>query len=455
MIQSHTEAALQAAQAAAAQVAARVNAQAEAQALAQIEAQRVAAEAAAQATALAASQAASRAAAEAAELAAARASAEAASRSLNVAAAAPAVAPLTPTAPAPAPAAAPAPAKMQIPEEFGLENEHPVLPIPFKATLGDQKLEGAEISVTAAYVKISGAMDPAWKGHKEVVKLQFDFPGFTMSLFPECIVTGSREEGEMTLQFLDPTGPHLPQLRYIINTYIAGDIASLKGMLAYTGATQPKSVKGADPDSRKITLKSVAVGALSLFLITASAAFLYQRITQSTELLPIFIEQATQDMKATTAGQISYLNPDAKQGEVVFSINANSGDVLNFQLPCDCKILVADGIFEGATVLPIDDVLSLLQDGAGIRVQTQISVEGLAKVMNGEVAYLDLADGRSFPVRVATSSATNAAAHRGEAFVPVYLVPEEGVLTDADVGKAAQLRLSKPWFNNSFFDFLE
>jgi mannuronan synthase len=202
-------------------------------------------------------------------------------------------------------------------------------------------------------------------------------------------------------------------------------------------------------------LKSTAVAALSLFLITASATFLYQRITQSTELLPIFIEQATLDMKATTAGQISYLNPDAQQGEVVFSINANSGDVLNFQLPCDCKIMVADGIFEGATVLPIDDVLSLLQDGAGIRVQTQISVEGLAKVMNGEVAYLDLADGRSFPVRVATSSATNAAAHRGEAFVPVYLVPEEGVLTDADVGKAAQLRLSKPWFNNSFFDFLE
>jgi len=457
VIQSQTESALQAAQAAAAQVAARVNAQAEAQAHAQIEAQRAAAEAAA----LAAAQTAVRAATEASDLASARALAEKASRSLNRAPAA--IPPPTPS-PGPGAGAGAGPAtptapmilqKMQIPEEFGLENEHPVLPIPFKATLGDQKLEGAEISVTAAYVKIPGQMDPAWKGHRDVVKLQFDFAGFTMSLFPECVVTGSREEGEMTLQFLDPTGPHLPQLRYIINTYIAGDIASVKGMLAYTGATQPKSVKGADPESRKITLKSVAVGALSLFLITASAAFLYQRVTQSTELLPIFIEQATQDMKATTAGQISYLNPDAQQGEVLFSINANSGDVLNFQLPCDCKVMVADGIFEGATVLPIDDVLSLLQDGAGIRVQTQISVEGLAKVMNGEAAYLDLAEGRSLPVRVATSSATNAAAHRGEAFVPVYLVPVEGALTDADVGKAAQLRLSKPWFNNSFFGFLE
>ncbi len=39
-------------------------------------------------------------------------------------------------------------------------------------------------------------------------------------------------------------------------------------------------------------------------------------------------------MKATTAGQISFLNPNAKKGEVAFSINANTGDVLNFQLPC-------------------------------------------------------------------------------------------------------------------------
>ena len=43
---------------------------------------------------------------------------------------------------------------------------------------------------------------------------------------------------------------------------------------------------------------------------------------------PVLIERVGQDMQATTAGQISYLNPDATKGEVLFSVNANSGDIL-------------------------------------------------------------------------------------------------------------------------------
>lgn len=341
-------------------------------------------------------------------------------------------------------------AALPMPQDFIYDAEHPVLPIPFKAQIGDHKLEGVELSVTAAYVAIGGALDPAWKGHKEVVKLQFDFQGFTVTLFPEIVVTGSRHDGEMTLQFMDPAGAHLPQLRYIINSYIAGDYVSMGGMLAYSGPTQPKTPKGAEATAKKFRLRSFAVAVMSLTLILVVANVLLARLTQSYEPRPVFIERTGKDMKATTAGQVAYLNPAAKKGEVVFSITANTGDELNFQLPCDCEVKVTEGIFEGATVLPIDSILSFFEPTVGVKVQTQMSIEGLSKVMSGERAYLDVTDGRHIPVAVTITSATNAASMRGDLFVPVTLTPAEGVLTADDIGKTARLRLSKPWFDVSF-----
>ncbi|NUB44840.1 hypothetical protein GEU84_010630 [Fertoebacter nigrum] len=352
-------------------------------------------------------------------------------------------------------AAPPAEQAKAVPQDFVYETEHPVLPIPFKVQLGEHRLDGVQLSVTAAYVAIEGKLDPAWKGYKQVVAMQFDFQGFSINLFPEIVVAGSREDGEMTLQFMDPAGAHLPQLRYIINSYIAGDVVSLGGMMAYTGPTQIKAPSNIDNTATRFRVRSIGVAVLSLALMAGMGTVLYSRLTQSYESRPVFIERTGNEMKATTAGQVSYLNPAAKSGEVVFSINSNSGDVLNFQLPCDCEVSVTEGIFEGATVLPIDPILSFFESSVDVRVQTQMSVEGLAKAMNGENAYLDLSDGRTIPVRVVLSSATNAAAMRGEPFVPVSLVAEDGVLGQDDIGKSARLRLSKSIFDGSFPSVME
>lgn len=354
----------------------------------------------------------------------------------------------------PEPAASAEQAKA-VPQDFVYETEHPVLPIPFKVQLGEHRLDGVQLSVTAAYVAIEGKLDPAWKGYKQVVAMQFDFQGFSINLFPEIVVAGSREDGEMTLQFMDPAGAHLPQLRYIINSYIAGDVVSLGGMMAYTGPTQIKAPSNIDNTATRFRVRSIGVAVLSLALMAGMGSVLYSRLTQSYESRPVFIERTGNEMKATTAGQVSYLNPAAKSGEVVFSINSNSGDVLNFQLPCDCEVSVTEGIFEGATVLPIDPILSFFESSVDVRVQTQMSVEGLAKAMNGETAYLDLSDGRTIPVRVVLTSATNAAAMRGEPFVPVSLVADEGVLGQDDIGKSARLRLSKSIFDGSFPSVME
>ena len=355
----------------------------------------------------------------------------------------------------PAPIRTPEPEPMEIPSEFGFETEHPVMPVPYKVTFGDSRLDGIEISVTAAYVAIAGALDPAWKGHKEFVKIQFDFQGFSVLIFPEVMVAGSRRDGEMTLQFLDPAGAHLPQLRYILNSYIAGDFVSMGGLMAYSGPTQPKIATGPDAATSKFRIRSIAVAVLSLTLIAAAANVMLNRYTQSYESRPVFVERLGSEMKATAAGQVAFINPKAKAGEVVFSVNANTGDVLSFQLPCDCEVAVTNGIFVGATVLPFDSILSFFSTTTEANVETQMSIEGLAKAMSGDAAYLDMDDGRTIAVTVVPTSATNAAALRGDLFVPVDLVPAKGALGPQDIGKSAKLRLSKSWFGGSFPKLLE
>jgi len=94
--------------------------------------------------------------------------------------------------------------------------------------------------------------------------------------------------------------------------------------------------------------------------------------------------------------------------------------------------------------------LSFLDFSVGVRVETLMSIEGLGKAMNGERAYLDINDGRTLAVDVLITSATSTAAERGELFGPVTLLPPAGSLTEADIGKAASLRLSRTlidaWF---------
>jgi len=152
-------------------------------------------------------------------------------------------------------------------------------------------------------------------------------------------------------------------------------------------------------------------------------------------------------MQATTAGQVAYLNPAAKKGDVLFSINSNSGDVLNFKMPCDCEVTVSQGISEGVTVLPADVILTILVNSLALDVEALMSVEGLARAMKGDHVFLDLNDGRSIPVHVVAGKAAINAARGGELFVPVQLIAPSGMLTETDIGKYGQIRLTKamPW----------
>lgn len=337
-------------------------------------------------------------------------------------------------------------ANVPVPYEFGYETEHPAVSLPFSVNVCGQQFVGASISMTTVHVM---ARDEIFliKGSRHAARVQFDFQNFSVSIYPEIIVVGEVND-ELILKFADPTGDHVAQLRFVLNSFIAGDFVTLGAVMAYSGPTKPKEEKKAAEKNWKERYRSIAVAVFSGLLALTAAYSLYVRYTTGIEMHPVLIDRAGQPMQATTAGQISYLNPEAKQGEALFSINANSGDVLNFKMPCDCEVVLSQGVREGITVLPTDVILTILVNNFELNIQALMSVEGLARAMTGDRVYLDLADGRSIPVQVIAGKGANTASMSGELFVPVQLVSTEGTLTEDDIGKYGQLRLTKALFWN-------
>ncbi|MVO16613.1 hypothetical protein [Parasedimentitalea huanghaiensis] len=330
-----------------------------------------------------------------------------------------------------------------LPVDFGYDDEHPLLKIPYSVTVAGQRYTGDSISLMQIHAQATeGGM--LGNGTRHIAIINFAFESFVLSLHPEVMVISEDVQGKSVFQFTDPTGGHLPQLRYIVNSHIGGDFVSVDGMISYTGPTAPKKPKGeARGHSLMNRVRSLGVAALSVLLIIVAGSVLLQRYSTSYEMHPVFVERAGQKMRATAAGQISYLNPNAAKGEVLYSVNANTGNVLNFTMPCDCEVVVTKGISDGTTVLQTDLILTIYVNTSLIRAQTLMSIEGLNRAMNGDQVHMDLNDGRSIPVEVIASEATTAASLRGDVFVPVELVSEEGALTTKDIGKSARLRLSK------------
>ncbi len=333
-----------------------------------------------------------------------------------------------------------------VPYEFGFENEHPAVSLPFSVKLCGQQFVGSTISMTSIHAM---ARDEIFliKGTRHAARIQFDFKNFSVSIYPEVVVVGEYKD-ELVLKFADPTGDHVAQLRFVLNSFIAGDFVTLGSVMAYSGPTEPKKEKKAVEQNWKERYRSLAVATLSGVLALWAASALYVRYTTGHELHPVLVEQAGQPMQATTAGQISYLNPEAGMGEVLFSVNANSGDVLNFKMPCDCNVVLSQGVSEGITVLPTDVILTILVNSVELNIQALMSVEGLSRAMKGDRVYLDMADGRSIPVQIIAGKGASTAAMSGQLFVPVQIVADDNLLTDADIGKYGQLRLTKPHFWN-------
>ena len=328
-----------------------------------------------------------------------------------------------------------------LPAGFGLENEHPMLTMPFMVRIGGAFCDGKRISVTEIEVSVpKGTMGT---GFKDVATLSFPFEDFAITLTAEVTVADRGDKDTTVLLFAEPTGAHLAQLRYILNSFIAGDIITLRGMMAYTGPTQPKAPKVMQPKSIRDRVRSVTVALTSLAIILIAAWAVFSRYTSAYEMHPVFIDRDGLSMQATVAGQVTYLNSEAPVGEVAYTIASNTGDVLSFQMPQDGEVIVASKISEGATVLPSDLIMTIFKINHSLRLRTLISIEGLTRALQGDLATIELNDGRKLPVSIEVRDTTRAAALRGELFVPIDLTVKGESLSPSDANKSARLRLSK------------
>lgn len=337
-----------------------------------------------------------------------------------------------------------------IPSDFLHSDEHPMLAVPFTLTLDGLAMTGDRLSMTHLTAMAEGTAPRV--GQQGAARLRIDFPEFSITLSPIVRVTVV-DGGGVGLVFVDPTGPHLPQLRYVLNAVIAGELTSLDGLMTYSGPTAPKAARAVQNSTLYERLRSILVIGMSFALIATAASVLLNRATTGTELHPVFVEADGRVMRATAPGQISFLNPGAGAGEVIFALTSNAGDVLNFQMPCDCEVSLSANAYEGATLLPSDEVLTILPVNPDVRARTLMSIEGFSRAMTGHLATVKLTDGRKIRVQVVRNEASTTALMSGDPFVPVELRAQDGTLTDADIGAAGRLTLSSPLLSGLLPEF--
>ncbi len=243
-------------------------------------------------------------------------------------------------------------------------NDHPVVDIPFTAIIDGRQFRGRGLSLVAAYV--SGLMDPQVLNATRIVRLIFQFDGFLVTLVVDAEVREhTASSGEAELIFTHPTGPHLPQLRHVLNAFIAGDLVGLGQAIGVAGTAAPRASKPGTLVSSRMSLRRVA-GGFGIVLLTAgligiAGTLTYQRMFVT--LVPTLGTVVTtgEVMRATTTGQIVFLDLAAGEGEVAVAIQAASGDVQSLVMPCDC-IVTAEGLGEGSTVLIGEPLLQLIAE---------------------------------------------------------------------------------------------
>lgn len=282
--------------------------------------------------------------------------------------------------------------------DFAGHGEHPVIRIPFNVVINGRSFQGNGLSIVGA--EATGLIDPQLHGRVQVVMLVFNFPGYAISLPVDAAIgAGSPEAGTVTLRFLEPTGPHLPQLRYILNSYVGGELVGIDGMIQAADRDQPsrpaEASGTATKSARRTLIQGVRWGAfagLGLLLAGFVGVKLYERLFVAPVTGLSTVTLAGMDLRAISPGQLDFVNLAAKKGEIAFAIRTTSGEVLAVSMPCDC--VVAPGAAEGgATVLAGDTVMTVAPVDAPVVVSAQVDGHGLKMLASGALAEVHMPDG--------------------------------------------------------------
>lgn len=327
-----------------------------------------------------------------------------------------------------------------VPVNLPAGNDHPVVNLPFSAVIDGRQFRGRGLSLVAAYV--AGLMDPAAMNAVRIARLVFQFDGFAVTLDTDVEVReGAAGSGEVELIFIHPTGPHLPQLRHILNSFIAGDLVGMGQAIGVAGTAAPKGQKAAGiPESRlspRRVLGGMSVGLLSLALLAVAGTLVYQRIFVT--LVPNLgtVISTAEVLRATSTGQIVFLDLTAGRGDVVVAIQATSGDVQSLVMPCDC-VVTASGLREGSTVLIGEPVLQLASDSDERLVSIALPSALLFALSQAGGVQLTFPDGETTSASVQTAAQIST----GQEQSPTLLRPDAALAPDR-LGQPVEVRIQR------------
>ncbi len=321
--------------------------------------------------------------------------------------------------------------------------DHPMIDMPFHVEIDGRQYKGRGISLVRAGV--SGLLDPQSAGVERIAWVVFRFQGFTVALSIEVRMQDvDLAKGTATLMFLEPLGDHLPQLRHLMNAYIAGDLVTLGNALSVNVAgaagARPKAGHRAARGQRWRTIGGTAlILALTAALLTLVAGKVFQRAFTLTLATPAVIGFEGRTLAATATGQIDFLNAEAKQGEVAFAIRANTGQTLSVAMPCDCRVEVM-GVAAGSTVFAGDPILRLSAPDAALVLTGAVAPEQVMELAGAASVDLRFADGGHVTATLAPGGLAVAAP--GEP-VPFRLVPTTPLGEDR-LGQLAEVTLHRP-----------
>jgi mannuronan synthase len=282
------------------------------------------------------------------------------------------------------------------PARLDAGNEHPNTNIPFTAIIDGRQFSGSSISLVSATV--SGLAGAEMDGAERIAVIRFGFGIYSISVPVAARINRTHAPtGAFRLDFAEPAGEHLPILRYLLNSYVAGDIVSLNGIVslrekAVSGGGALPAAKKTTSQRLAFTGRLLATGLASAALLAVAANLAYQRFLTSDVTQLAVISQGGEAMRAIASGQLGYLNPSAAKGEVVYAIRAASGDTLNVVMPCDCKAVAAN-VLEGSTVLSGETVVELLRAGAAPSVLATVDSAQAKRLLAGDSAELRFAGG--------------------------------------------------------------
>lgn len=331
---------------------------------------------------------------------------------------------------------------LRLPRNLPEGNDHPVVDLPFYAVIDGRQFRGEGLSLVAAY--ITGLMDPAMLNTTRITRLMFQFDGFAVTLVLEALVQeGADGSGAAELIFTKPTGPHLAQLRHIMNAFIAGDLVGLGQTIGVAGTAAPKNTKEPTvPESRfspRRVVGGLAVGALSLALIAVAGTLAYQRLFVT--LVPTLgtVVSTGEVLRATTTGQIVFLDLTAAKGEVGVAIQSASGDVHSLTMPCDCAVS-SNGLREGSTILMGEPVLQLMSDTDQFLVAATIPAEMMFDLVSSNQIELTYPGGAVALAEVAPSGAAQTA-RLAQTDPQLVLLRPDVALEASQVGAPVQVRI--------------